>query len=204
MSSPGSSSDGVAQAWAYSRVTLKTKGWSHMLRPNWRKSCSRNSGRAARCWRARPRSLLDNGPLAELLAALVPLDRVPHLLAHRHLQALAISASSYTSGAHYTFYQSRLPIMPWTRSQRQAVPTALGVDHLMASAAIPFVFPSVELPAAQGLEWFGDGSMRQIAPVSPALHLPIFDGGRLRANLRGKEAERDAAIAQYKIGRAHV
>ena len=99
----------------------------------------------ARWRRARPRSLLDNSPLGELLAQAVQLERLPQLLASRELQALAITASSYSSGEHVTFYESAAPIAPWTRSQRVAVNTRLTHAHLLASSAIPFVFPATEL-----------------------------------------------------------
>jgi len=125
----------------------------------------------ARWRRARPKSLLDNSPLAELLQRLVPLDRLPLMLAQGHLQALAISASSYSSGEHYTFYETAQPIAPWQRSQRQAVPARLTQAHLLASSAIPFVFPATRIDGAQEGGWFGDGSMRQTAPLSPAVHL---------------------------------
>lgn len=121
--------------------------------------------------RARPRSLLDNSPLADLLQAMVPLDRLPAMLRARHVHALAVTASSYSSGLHVTFYQSAAPVEPWLRSQRIAVPDVLTLDHLLASAAIPFVFPSRPLPMGDAREWFGDGSMRQTAPISPAVHL---------------------------------
>ena len=121
--------------------------------------------------KARPRSLLDNQPLGELLARAVPMDRLPRLLQSRHLQALAITASGYGSGEHVTFYQAAVPIEPWTRTQRVALPAELGTRHLLASSAIPFVFPAAELDRAGHREWFGDGSMRQMAPISPAIHL---------------------------------
>ena len=125
----------------------------------------------ARWRKARPRSLLDNTPLAELLAQAVPLQRLPRLLAGRHLQALAITASNYSSGEHVTFYQSAAPVAPWQRSQRIAAPAELGIAHLLASSAIPFVFPAAELAIGGQPELFGDGSMRQTAPLSPAIHL---------------------------------
>ena len=125
----------------------------------------------ARWRKARPRSLLDNAPLAELLAQAVPLQRLPRMLAGRHLQALALTASNYSSGEHVTFYQSAAPVAPWQRSQRIAAPAELGIGHLLASSAIPFVFPAAELAIGGQLEWFGDGSMRQTAPLSPAIHL---------------------------------
>jgi len=125
----------------------------------------------ARWRKARPRSLLDNAPLAGLLAQAVPLQRLPRLLAGRHLQALALTASNYSSGEHVTFYQSAAPVAPWQRSQRIAAPAELGIGHLLASSAIPFVFPAAELAIGGQPEWFGDGSMRQTAPLSPAIHL---------------------------------
>jgi NTE family protein len=120
---------------------------------------------------AQPRSLLDNAPLGELLQRLVPLGRLPGLLATQHLRALAITASGYGSGEHVTFYQAAAGAAPWVRSQRQALAVALSHDHLLASSAIPFVFPATELDRAGRREWFGDGTMRQIAPIAPAIHL---------------------------------
>jgi NTE family protein len=125
----------------------------------------------ARWRRARPKSLLDNEPLAQLLERLVPFDRLPRLLADGSMQALAVSASSYSSGIHVTFYESRADFLPWTRSQRVAVPARLTVRHLLASGAIPFVFPAMQLTIDGTVQWFGDGSMRQAAPISPAVHL---------------------------------
>ena len=125
----------------------------------------------ARWRRARPRSLLDNTPLAGLLQRLVPLDRLPMMFEQRQLHALAVTASSYTSGEHYTFYDSAQPIEPWKRSQRVAAPMRLHHAHLLASSAIPFVFPATTLEQAGLPGWFGDGSMRQTAPLSPAIHL---------------------------------
>ncbi|MDM0011521.1 patatin-like phospholipase family protein [Variovorax sp. J22P168] len=121
--------------------------------------------------RIRPRSLLDNAPLAELLAHLVPLERLPSLMATGHLRALAVTASSYSSGEHVTFYDSAAPIAPWVRSQRSAVPDRITHAHLMASSAIPFIFPAAALPIQGRAEYFGDGSMRQTAPMAAAIHL---------------------------------
>ena len=124
--------------------------------------------------REQPRALLDNTPLARLLERLVPLDRLPALMQAGHLRALAVTASSYSSGEHFTFYQcaqGAAPMQPWVRSQRQAVPGPLTHAHLLASAAIPFVFPATALAHAGHTEYFGDGSMRQTAPIAPAIHL---------------------------------
>lgn len=121
--------------------------------------------------RLRPRSLLDNSPLGALLRDLVPMHRLPSLLARRHLHALAISASSYSTGQHVTFYQSAAPIPPWVRTQRIAARTMLVHEHLMASSAIPFIFPATRLHHEGRGGWYGDGSMRQSSPLSPAIHL---------------------------------
>jgi NTE family protein len=139
----------------------------------------------ARMRRLRPRSLLDNAPLHRLLAEMIDLDRIERLIGDGHLKALAVSASSYTSGSHVTFYQSAAEHLPWIRSNRLAVQGELTMAHLLASAAIPFMFPAVALPLHGAYEWFGDGSMRQTAPISPAIHLGadrilVIGAGRMR------------------------
>jgi NTE family protein len=135
-------------------------------------------GRFAANWmRIKPRSLLDNTPLAELLQRMVPLERLPQLMAQGHVQALAVTASSYSSGEHVTFFEAAVPMEPWVRSQRLSVRDRITHQHLMASSAIPFVFPATALPMQQGqmqqghTEYFGDGSMRQSAPIAAAIHL---------------------------------
>jgi len=121
--------------------------------------------------RIKPRSLLDNTPLGELIAKLVPLERLPYLIRKGHMQALAVTASSYSSGDHITFFEGDKRLMPWVRSQRLSVRARITHAHLLASSAIPFVFPATELHIDGHNEYFGDGSMRQSAPVSPAIHL---------------------------------
>ncbi len=125
----------------------------------------------ARWRKARPRSLLDNSPLETLLTRLVSTERLHRVMAEGHLRALAITASSYGSGLHVTFYDAIGDILPWTRSQRLAVRAPITVAHLLASSAIPFVFPAVALDIDGHREYCGDGSMRQAAPISPAVHL---------------------------------
>jgi NTE family protein len=125
----------------------------------------------ARWRKARPRSLLDNSPLETLLTRLVSTERLHRVMAEGHLRALAITASSYGSGLHVTFYDAIDDILPWTRSQRLAVRAPITVAHLLASSAIPFVFPAVVLDIDGHREYCGDGSMRQAAPISPAVHL---------------------------------
>ena len=119
----------------------------------------------------RPRSFLDNSPLRTLLGTTLDFDRLRCNLEHKQLDALAITAAGYNTGEHLTFYQSNLTIKPWRRSLRTAVSGPIGVDHLMASSAIPFVFPAQSMLIRGQTEWCGDGSMRQLAPLSPAIHL---------------------------------
>ncbi|MFZ2649904.1 MAG: patatin-like phospholipase family protein [Burkholderiaceae bacterium] len=125
----------------------------------------------ARWRRARPRSLLDNEPLETLLRRLVQTERIREVMRSGHLQALAVTASSYGSGLHVTFYDAARDIVPWTRSQRIAVHGEISIQHLLASSAIPFIFPAVALDIDGSVEYCGDGSMRQSAPISPAVHL---------------------------------
>jgi NTE family protein len=125
----------------------------------------------ARWRRVRPRSLLDNRPLEALLEHLVSTTRLHEMMVAGHLHALAVTASSYGSGLHVTFYDALEEILPWTRSQRLAVRAPITAAHLLASSAIPFVFPAVALEIEGRLEYCGDGSMRQAAPISPAVHL---------------------------------
>lgn len=125
-----------------------------------------------RKWQAQPpNSLLDNSPLVGLLHKMLDLPRLDAALEAGHLTALGVSASSYTAGRHVIFYQAGPDIAPWTRTQRVSIPQQIGVDHLLASSAIPLIFPAVPLYCGDRCEYFGDGSMREVAPISPAIHL---------------------------------
>jgi NTE family protein len=117
--------------------------------------------------RVKPASLLDNRPLQALLERKLPFDRIARVIESGALDALAITCSGYASGQSCSFFEARPELDGWQRSQRVGIKTRINVHHLMASSAIPFLFPAHHL----NREYFGDGSMRQIAPVSPALHL---------------------------------
>ncbi len=112
-------------------------------------------------------SLLDNSPLAPTLERNLPLQGIQRNIKAGALHALGITAWGYTSGQSVTFYQGADNIKPWKRERRIGIPSRIGIQHLMASSAIPLLFPAVRL----NREYFGDGSMRQLAPISPALHL---------------------------------
>jgi NTE family protein len=112
-------------------------------------------------------SLLDNGPLRTFLERTLPCELIQRHIDDGLVHAVSITASGYSSGHSVTFYQGVPEIQPWKRTRRVGVPTQLDIQHLMASSAIPFMFPAVHV----NREFFGDGSMRQIAPISSALHL---------------------------------
>ncbi len=112
-------------------------------------------------------SMLDNSPFAQLLERSMPLRAIQKNIQVGALHALGITAWGYTSGQSVTFYQGADSIAPWKRARRVGIASHIGVEHLLASSAIPFLFPAIKLHR----EYFGDGSMRQLAPISSALHL---------------------------------
>ena len=118
-------------------------------------------------YRRNPISLLDNAPLEKLLRDRVDFERIGRNIERGALHAVSVTASGYSSGYSVSFFQAAAGVGEWRRTQRIGAATQLGVDHLMASSALPFIFPARRLRR----EYFGDGSMRQIAPISPALHL---------------------------------
>ena len=112
-----------------------------------------------------PNALLDNTPLVTLLHRLLDLPRLDAVLADGIVHALAVTASSYTAGHHITFYQTAAEIQPWQRTQRFALKHQIGIEHLLASSAIPLIFPATPLYCDGRREYCGDGSMRQLAPI---------------------------------------
>jgi NTE family protein len=111
--------------------------------------------------------LLDNSPLGELLRNRLDFSTIQSAVDAGDLIAVSITCSGYSSGQSVTFYQGIPELQPWNRARRIGIPMAIAPDHLLASSALPFIFPAMHI----NREYFGDGSMRQIAPVSPALHL---------------------------------
>jgi NTE family protein len=154
--------------------------WLTMLTAGWAFRRSR---------KLKPRSLFDNTPLVNLLHNMIDLPRLERALESGDLHALAITASDYSSGRHVTFYQTPQVVKPWVRSQRIAVPDQITIEHLVASSAIPFIFPATPLYLEGKLAYFGDGSMRQLAPISPAIHLGaervlVIGAGQINAENR--------------------
>lgn len=149
-------------------------------------------------FRRKPVSLLDNSPLVELLRRHLDFSAIQRCIDTGDLLAFSVTCSGYTSGQSVTFFQGRPELRPWERARRIGVAMPITVDHLVASSALPFIFPPVHI----NREYFGDGSMRQIAPVSPALHLGadrllvIGVGRQLQHKLERVKSESDPSLAQ--------
>jgi NTE family protein len=135
--------------------------------PTIMKSAARWLGAMMLVSRGNPVSLLDNTPLKEMLEKSMALERIQGHIDSGALYAVSVTASGYTSGQSVSFFQGGSGLEGWERNQRIGAAVVLNYDYLLASAALPFLFPAVKVHR----EYFGDGSMRQIAPVSPALHL---------------------------------
>src|SRR5216110_2855482 len=113
------------------------------------------------------RGLMDMSPLRESLAARLDFGGIDANIASGRLHAVALSATSYASGQTVTFVHGASGVPTWRRALRYAVRARLTLDHVMASAALPILFPAVRL----GDAFYGDGSVRQTAPLAPAIHL---------------------------------
>lgn len=114
-----------------------------------------------------PKALLDNAPLRELLMGYIRFRHIDEAIASGELHAVCVTAMSYTSGQSVAFFQGREDLKSWERARRAGVRTRLNIDHLMASSAIPTLFPAHKI----GTSFYGDGAVRQLKPISPALQL---------------------------------
>lgn len=117
--------------------------------------------------RQRPLSMLDNAPLWNLLGSRIRFENLDPAIESGKLSAVSVTAMGYTSGESVSFFQGASALQGWNRYRRIGTPTRLKLEHLLASSAIPTVFPAVRI----NREYFGDGALRQLAPISPALHL---------------------------------
>ena len=114
-----------------------------------------------------PLALLDNQPLRELLEEAVQFTHIERAIAGGELEAIGLTAMNYSNGHSTTFYQGQAHITPWSRARRHSEPCTLGVEHLLASSALPTLFPATRV----GQHYFGDGALRQARPLSAAIHL---------------------------------
>jgi NTE family protein len=143
---------------------------------------------------ANPRSFFDNAPLERLLKREIPLSLIQQAIESGDLRAVGISASSYNRGSAVTFVQCGNGIMEWRRSRREARICRITIDHVLASLALPFMFPARKIDS----EYFGDGSLRLTAPLSPAIHLGadkiLVIGSR---DLKRDEVPKDPTVVTY-------
>jgi NTE family protein len=114
-----------------------------------------------------PRSLLDTSPLRDLLLRTIPLERIAANVEAGRVGALAVATTSYSTGRAVAFFEATPATQEWSRVRRAGVRRKIDVDVLIASAAIPFIFPAGQVDG----DYYGDGAMRQLAPLSPAVHL---------------------------------
>lgn len=145
-----------------------------------------------RGWR-NPRSFLDNAPLRDFLARTMPLDGIQDSLQQNALQALALTASCFSTGMSVTFFEGQSSINEWSRHQRMGVREKISLDHLMATSAIPLIFPSTQI----GKLHYCDGAIRQMTPLSPALHL-----GAEKLFIVGLSSQRPQGVERRTTGLA--
>lgn len=146
----------------------------------------------------RVQALVDTAPLRRYLRDRLPLAGIARSIHLGHLYALAVTATGYHSGKAFTFIQGRPGHPLWNKSRRVALPATLSVDHILASAAIPIVFPPVPLQVSGARAWFGDGALRLVTPLSPAIRL---GAERLFAiGVRCQESADDLLRSELSVG----
>ena len=142
--------------------------------------------------RHNPVALLDNAPLARMLEKNLDFGKIQAHIDAEALYAVCVTASGYTTGQSVSFFQGGPALAGWERNQRIGAAVTLKLEYLLASAALPFIFPAVKVHR----EYFGDGSMRQIAPVSPALHL---GADRVLIVGTGRQSDAEASRARSNV-----
>ncbi len=112
-------------------------------------------------------ALLNNDPLRQLLARVIRFERIRRNIDAGNLDALSVTASSYSTGESVSFFEAMAGVKEWSGAHKIGKRAKLELEHLMASTAIPVIFPAVAL----GTDYYGDGAVRQISPISTALNL---------------------------------
>jgi NTE family protein len=130
---------------------------------NWLRSLSMGGVRTTK----KNLALLDNSPLRELLSKHLDFSSVKEAIAKGHISALSLSMVNYSSGISRAFFMANEKEKGWKRVKREGLASELSVEHVMASSAIPLVFPPVKIDD----QWYGDGSLRDYTPLSPAIKL---------------------------------
>ncbi|MBI4421058.1 MAG: patatin-like phospholipase family protein [Gemmatimonadetes bacterium] len=144
------------------------------------------------------RGVMDMRPLSRFLAAIVDFQGIDANIEAGRLQSVALTATSYSTGQTVTFVHGDPNVTLWQRAQRTAVHTRLSLAHVMASSAIPLIFPAVKIAG----HFYGDGSVRQTTPFSPAIHL---GAGRILAiGMRTRYAAKASPLASEYPNTAQV
>ncbi len=137
--------------------------------------------------------MFDTRPLAQLMEAVFPPEGIARAISDGHLHAAAVTATSYHSGRSYTFVQGREGHASWSKSRRVVVPAVLTHRHVLASSSIPILFPPVRIDDHGAPLWFGDGALRLVAPLSPAIRL-----GASRILAVGVRSSRAATVLAHE------
>ncbi len=155
----------LEQLWSNLEIkNVYTSDWLGIFRNALRLGLSLfNSGIAV----GRPVALLDNIPLKQFLREKIDFSGIGRNLQSGKLSAVCVTAMNYTERVSVSFFQGGPEKADWQRWRRHGVPTPLQLRHLLASTAIPTIFP----PQRIGRNYYGDGALRQLTPISPALHL---------------------------------
>jgi NTE family protein len=114
-----------------------------------------------------PKSLLDNRPFHDFLNKHLEPEKIWEAIHQQKIHGLALTAFDYTTGVHTTFFDTHKNIELWSRHQRTSVRNSLGREHVLASSALPLIFPSIDISGRE----YGDGAMRQTAPLSPLIKM---------------------------------
>jgi NTE family protein len=144
--------------------------------------------------------LLDTGPLAALLERAFPPRGIDDAIRRGRLYAVAVTATSYHSGRSFTFVQGRPGHPIWEKGRRLVLPVTLTSRHVLASCAIPIVFPPVRVTSQAGDLWFGDGGLRLVTPLSPAIRL----GASHILSIGVRSSRAAESLAREEIGAAAV
>jgi len=115
----------------------------------------------------RGKSLLVSDPLRDLLRERLDMPALGAAIGHGHLHGFALTTTSYRTGLAVTFFDGAASVGPWVRSTRIGVRQRLTIEHVLASASIPFFFPAVLVDGS----YHADGCVRLTAPLSPAIHM---------------------------------
>ena len=156
----------LERAWLGMSIgTVFHSGFFALLRSSFKWACVLATGGSVPGFKVR--GVLDTRPLRETLSHFVKSEGIEANLSSGKLRALALSATSYATGRTVTFVHGARDVPTWERAGRIAMQTRISVDHVLASSALPILFPAV----AVGDQFLGDGSIRQTAPLAPAIHL---------------------------------